>query len=90
MVSNTCRTLPGSWQICRRGAELAGAITGVIRDPLRGREKERCWEYCVTSMKEVIRTAKDNGIVFSIWVLNRFKHFLINTCDEALRFIEKV
>jgi len=74
----------------QEGAELAGAITGVIRDSLRGREKERCWEYCVNSMKEAIKEAEDRGILFSIEVLNRFEHFLINTCDEALRFVEEV
>lgn len=74
----------------QEGAELAGAITGVIRDSLRGREKERCWEYCVNSMKEAIKEAEDRDIYFSIEVLNRFEHFLINTSEEAVRFVEEV
>jgi D-psicose/D-tagatose/L-ribulose 3-epimerase len=74
----------------QEGAELSGALTGVERDSLRGREKERCWEYCVNCMKEVIKEAEDRGILISIEVLNRFEHFLINTCDEAIRFVAEV
>ena len=71
-------------------AELAGALTGVIRDSLRGREKQRCWEHCVRSMKEAIKEAEDCGVIVSVEVLNRFEHFLLNTCDEALRFVDEV
>jgi len=74
----------------QEGAELAGAITGVMRDSLEGREKQRCWDHCVASMKEIIKVAEDHGIVFSLEVLNRFEHFLINTCADALRFIAEV
>ncbi len=74
----------------QEGAELAGALTGVIRDSLRGREKQRCWEHCVRSMKEAIKEAEDCGVIVSVEVLNRFEHFLLNTCDEALRFVDEV
>lgn len=74
----------------QEGAEFAGAITGVFRDELGGRDREKCWENCVSSMKEIIKAAEDVGVVFSLEVLNRFEHFLINTCDEALRFVEAV
>jgi len=74
----------------QEGAEFAGAITGVFRDPLAGRDKQRCWENCVTSMREIIKAAEDNGVFYSIEVLNRFEHFLINTCEDALRFVEQV
>ena len=72
------------------GAEFAGAITGVMRDSLAGKDKQRCWENCVNSMREAVKAAEDHGVLFSIEVLNRFEHFLINTCDDALRFIEQV
>ena len=74
----------------QEGAQLAGHITGVIRDSLRGREKARCWENCVNSMKEVTKEAEDCGIQLCIEVLNRFEHFLVNTSEEAVRFVDEV
>lgn len=74
----------------QEGAELAGALTGVMRDSLKERGKDKCWDHCVESMKEIIKPAEDNGVLVSFEVLNRFEHFLINTCDDALRFIEAV
>ena len=72
------------------GADVGGAITGVMRQGLDGREKERCWAHAVSSMREAMKTAEDLGVTFHIEVLNRFEHFLINTCDEALRFLDDV
>lgn len=71
-------------------AEFAGAITGMFRDSLGRRDKERCWENCVDSMKEAIKVAEDHGVLFSIEVLNRFEHFLINTSEQAVQFVEQV
>jgi D-psicose/D-tagatose/L-ribulose 3-epimerase len=74
----------------QEGAEFAGAITGVFRDELRGRDRGKCWEDCVNSMKEIMKTAEDLGVIYSIEVLNRFEHFLVNTSEEAVRFVEEV
>lgn len=74
----------------QEGADLCGALTGVMRQGLGKRDKQRCWDHCVTGMKEAIKAAEDHGVTFHIEVLNRFEHFLINTCEEALRFIEEV
>ncbi len=74
----------------QEGAEFAGAITGVFRDTLSGRDRGDCWENCVGSMKEIIKAAEDHGVFFSLEVLNRYEHFLINTCDEALEFVDQV
>jgi D-psicose/D-tagatose/L-ribulose 3-epimerase len=74
----------------QEGAELAGAITGMFRDSLRQRDMERCWENCVNSMKEAIKVAEDHGVLFSIEVLNRYEHFLINTSEQAVQFVEQV
>lgn len=71
-------------------AEFAGAITGAFRDSLRDREMKRCWENCVNSMKETMKVVEDNGVTFSIEVLNRFEHFLINTSEQAVQFVEDV
>lgn len=74
----------------QEGAEFAGAITGAFRDTLAGREKEHCWENSVNCMREGMKAAEDRGILFSIEVLNRFEHFLVNTCEDALRYVDEV
>ena len=85
-LQNTARLLADM----QEGAEFAGAITGVFRDTLSGRDKGNCWANCVNSMKEIVKAAEDHGVLFSLEVLNRFEHFLINTCDDALRFVDEV
>ncbi|MGD2143590.1 MAG: sugar phosphate isomerase/epimerase family protein [Anaerolineae bacterium] len=47
-------------------------------------------ERSVASMKEAIRAAEDNNVVFSVEVVNRFEQFLLNTCDEAIAYVEAV
>lgn len=85
--------LQGAVQILadmQEGAEFAGAITGVFRDALNGRDKQRCWDNSVNSMREITKAAEDHGVFLSIEVLNRYEHFLVNTCDQALEYIEQV
>jgi D-psicose/D-tagatose/L-ribulose 3-epimerase len=74
----------------QEGAEFAGAITGVFRDSLKDRDMQRCWDNCVKCMKEGIKAAEDHGVTISFEVLNRFEHFLINTSDQAIRFVDEV
>ena len=70
--------------------EFGGAITGVFRAGLGDRDENQCWEDCVNSMKEAIKVAEDHGVLFSIEVLNRFEHFLINTSEQAVEFVDQV
>jgi len=72
------------------GADVGGAITGVMRQGLDGRDKQRCWANAAASMREAMKTAEDLGVTFHFEVLNRFEHFLINTCEEALHFLDEV
>lgn len=74
----------------QENAEFAGAITGVFRDSLGRREMQKAWENCANSMREAVKVAEDHGIVFSFEVLNRFEHFLINTSEQAVRFVDEV
>jgi D-psicose/D-tagatose/L-ribulose 3-epimerase len=57
--------------------------------PSEGRTKER-WLKSVESVKEVCRFAKQYNILVGIEAINRFRNYLINTIDEALKFIEDV
>ena len=71
-------------------AEFGGCITGVFRASLGDRDKGQCWADCVASMQEAVMVAEDHGVLFSIEVLNRFEHFLINTSEQAVQFVEQV
>jgi D-psicose/D-tagatose/L-ribulose 3-epimerase len=44
----------------------------------------------VASMKEVMKTAGDLDVFFNMEVVNRFEQYLINTCREALSYVEQV
>jgi len=44
----------------------------------------------VASMKEAIKTAEDNGVIFNMEVVNRFEQYLLNTCAEAVEYVERV
>lgn len=47
-------------------------------------------ERSVASMKRAIKAAEGNSVVFNMEVVNRFEQFLINTCDEAIAYVEAV
>ena len=56
----------------------------------RPEEKPRYAERSVRNMKEAIKAAEDQGVVFNVEVVNRFEQFLLNTCDEALEYLARV
>ena len=48
------------------------------------------FERSVASMKEAIKAAEDNNVFFCMEVVNRFEQFLLNTCDEAIAYVDAV
>jgi D-psicose/D-tagatose/L-ribulose 3-epimerase len=44
----------------------------------------------VASMKEAIKVAEDNQVFFNMEVVNRFEQYLLNTCAEAIDYVEMV
>lgn len=52
-------------------------------------DKEGDWARSVENTAEVARRAREHGIDFCLEVLNRFEGYLINTCEEAVRFVEQ-
>lgn len=44
----------------------------------------------VESMKEVMKTVEDLGVIFNIEAVNRFEQYMINTCEEALDYVKRV
>lgn len=75
------------------GGNMIGGILysywpAVFNEPIS--EKPFYLDRAVKSVKEVINVASDNGITFAIEAVNRYEHFIINTIDECLDFLERV
>lgn len=56
--------------------------------PLATADKE--WKWAVQSMKEAGSYAGEKGILLAIEPINRYETYLINSLDEALRFVNEV
>jgi D-psicose/D-tagatose/L-ribulose 3-epimerase len=41
-------------------------------------------------MREAIKVAENNDVTFNMEVVNRFEQFIVNTCEEALAYVESV
>lgn len=48
------------------------------------------FERSVANMKKVAKVAEECGVVLGMEVLNRFEGYLLNTCDEAIRYVDAV
>ena len=53
-------------------------------------DKRPYFDRSVASMKEAIKAAEDNNVTFNMEVVNRFEQFIINTCEEAINYVEAV
>ena len=53
-------------------------------------DKRPYLERSVASMREAVKTAEDNRVVFCMEVVNRFEQYLLNTCAEAVEYVQRV
>jgi D-psicose/D-tagatose/L-ribulose 3-epimerase len=53
-------------------------------------DKINDWKRSVKNITEVAKIAADCGVVLGMEVLNRFEGYLLNTCEEALQFVNEV
>ena len=73
-----------------------GNLSGIIYSswpatmPEGETDKRPYVERSVASMKKAIKAAEDNNVIFNMEVVNRFEQFLMNTCDEAIAYVEAV
>jgi D-psicose/D-tagatose/L-ribulose 3-epimerase len=44
----------------------------------------------IASMAELAPFAQERGVTLNVEVINRFEQFLINTCEEALAYVEEI
>jgi D-psicose/D-tagatose/L-ribulose 3-epimerase len=73
-----------------------GGLGGILysswpaTQPAGETDKRPYLDRSVASMKEAIKTAEDNGVVFNMEVVNRFEQYLLNTCAEAVEYVDRV
>jgi D-psicose/D-tagatose/L-ribulose 3-epimerase len=74
------------------GGNLGGILYGSWPGMLpAGVSDPRPWvDRSVTSMREAIKAAEDHNTIFNMEVVNRFEQYIMNTCAEALAYVERV
>ncbi len=74
------------------GGKLGGIIYGSwpATMPTGETDKRPYVERSVASMQEAIKAAEDNNVTFNMEVVNRFEQFIMNTCSEALDYVQAV
>ena len=73
-----------------------GPISGTVHSywpgvlPEDAERKDPMLRQSLKSMRELAPFAWDRGVTLNVEVINRFEQFLINTCAEALSYVEEV
>ncbi|MBK1723999.1 D-psicose 3-epimerase [Thiocystis violacea] len=53
-------------------------------------QKKLILDQSLKSMREMIPLAEDLGVILSVEVINRFEQYLLNTCAEAVSYVEEI
>lgn len=69
---------------------LAGAIYSYWPCSFDDTDKEGAWARSIASLKVVAETAERLGITIALEVLNRNESYILNTCEEAMEYCDKV
>lgn len=84
-------------KISRAVGELGGGIVGGIvyscwpaSLPPGVTDKRPYTERSVASLKEAVKVAEDNNVLFTVEVVNRFEQYIMNSCQEALDYVAAV
>jgi len=78
------------------GAMGGGNLGGIIYScwpatmPEGETDKQPYFDQSVASMKEAVKVAEDYNVILNMEVVNRFEQFIINTCEEAVAYVEAV
>jgi D-psicose/D-tagatose/L-ribulose 3-epimerase len=78
-------------------AEMGGGmIGGTVHScwpstlPAGYENKQPFWDQSIRSMKELAPFAADRKVILNVEVINRFEQFLLNTCVEAVKYVEEI
>jgi len=78
------------------GKAGGGMIGGTVHSawpstlPKGATDKRPYLEQSKKSMRELAKVAEDNRVVLNVEVINRFEQYLLNTCEEALAYVEDI
>ena len=74
------------------GGRLSGIIYGGWPQlmPEGAADKRPYFDRSVASMREAIKAAEDNDVIFNMEVVNRFEQYLMNTAEEAVEYVQQV
>lgn len=53
-------------------------------------DKKRAWDAAVWSMREAAETAESLGIMLAMETVNRFEQYIINSAEEAVKFVKDI
>ena len=53
-------------------------------------DKSAAWERSISAVKEIMKSAEDRGITFAVEVVNRYESSLVNTAEEAIKYVDEV
>jgi D-psicose/D-tagatose/L-ribulose 3-epimerase len=83
--------------ITRGVGEMGGGrLSGILYScwpalmPAGVSDKRPFLDRSVASMKEAIKLAEDQNVVFNMEVVNRFEQYLLNTAEEAVDYVKRV
>ncbi len=74
------------------GGRLSGILYGAwpALMPEGVSDKRPFLDRSIASVKEAIKVAEDQNVVFNFEVVNRFEQYLINTAEEAVAYVQQV
>jgi D-psicose/D-tagatose/L-ribulose 3-epimerase len=73
------------------GTVLAGInYSSWPRKLLPGEDKQILTDRAIEGVREAIKAAEDNNVIFCVEVVNRFEQFIMNTAAEGIAFAERV
>jgi D-psicose/D-tagatose/L-ribulose 3-epimerase len=83
-------------QVARTMKFMGGTVLAGInysswpRKLLPDEDKQILTDRAIEGVREAIKAAEDNGVIFCVEVVNRFEQFIMNTAAEGIAFAERV
>jgi D-psicose/D-tagatose/L-ribulose 3-epimerase len=83
-------------QVARAMKYMGGTVLAGInysswpRKLLPDEDKQILTDRAIEGVREAIKAAEDNGVIFCVEVVNRFEQFIMNTAAEGIAFAERV
>jgi len=73
------------------GSLLSGVLYSSWSQRLpAGKDLKTLTDNSVGAMKEAVKAAEDCGVIFGLEVVNRFEHYMMNTAEQGVAFVERV